>query len=378
MKRYLKQLFFAFTAVLALAGCEKDKSLDHTKVSEVAAIFSPEDNQFIQLQQSASASTVFEWEQARAEDGGLVMYEVLFDKEGGDFSQPVYSLVSDNGGIMNKATILHSVLNNITSLAGIASQSTGKLQWTVVSSKGINAVQSSQVRTLEVKTLAGFAVKPVELYLTGDATEGGTDLSQAVPAKQIANGVFEVYTSLKNGSYQMVDKTSGTPTTYSLDGDKLVAGGTTAVSGDAKVYRMVLDFNSGAATVTEIKSIDLWFAPDNTTKFSIPYSGLGKFVAENVKVDFKQESWGRDERYKFRMTVNSGGEDTYEWYGSSNGDNQRPTTGTAPAFWYLFLLQNSDQWNNCYKFQTEADGAALDITVDFSATEHYTHVVDIR
>ncbi|GAO44644.1 SusE domain-containing protein [Flavihumibacter petaseus] len=378
MKRFLKQLLFAATGILALAGCEKDKNLDHTKVSEVTNIFSPEDNQFIQLQQSASASAVFEWEQARAEDGGLVMYEVAFDKEGGDFSNPVYKMVSDNGGVINKATILHSVLNNIASMAGIQSNSNGKLKWTVISSKGINAVTSSQVRTIEVKTLAGFAVKPVELYLTGSATEGGENLAQAVPAKQTANGVFEVYTSLKAGTWNLADKTSGTPTTYSLDGDKIVAGGTATVTGDTKVYRMVLDFNSGAATITEIKAIELWFAPDNTTKFAIPYSGLGKFVAENVKIDFKQESWGRDERYKFRMKVNNGGDDTYEWYGSSNGDNQRPTTGTSPAYWYLFMLPNSDQWNNCYKFQTEADGVPLNVTVDFSATEHYTHVVQIR
>ncbi|WP_315815671.1 SusE domain-containing protein [Paraflavitalea speifideaquila] len=72
-------------ALLGSLGCNKDKNMDHTAVTAVKHIFTPEDNRFVKLQPATSASVVFEWEQAKAEDGGLVMYEIAFDKEGAIF-----------------------------------------------------------------------------------------------------------------------------------------------------------------------------------------------------------------------------------------------------------------------------------------------------
>ncbi len=65
------------------------------------------------------------------------MYEIAFDKEAGDFSKPVYKMVTDNGGVYNKATVTHKTLNLVANLAGIPSLGTGsKLKWTIYSSKG--------------------------------------------------------------------------------------------------------------------------------------------------------------------------------------------------------------------------------------------------
>jgi hypothetical protein len=378
MNRLFNQLLLLFTASIALFACSKDKSLDHTKVSQVAILFTPEENRFVKLQPTTSSSVVFEWEQARAEDGGLVMYEVVFDKEGGDFSQPVYKMLSDNGGVFNKATVSHKTLNSIANLAGIASLETGKLKWTIVSSKGINAVQSTVSRLIEVERPAGFATIPADVYLTGDASEGGTDVNNALQLKQVSNGIFEIYTSLKAGTYQFIDRKTGDAAKFYVDGTALKESGSTTVTGDTKVYRVLLDFNNAAATYTQIKEVSLWFAPDNTTKFNLPYAGHGAFKAENVKVDFKQEGWGRDERYKFRMQVSDGTTDSYEWYGSSNADNQRPTDATPASFYFLHRIQNNDQWNYCYKFKTEADGANIDVIVDFSTDKEYTHQVVIK
>jgi hypothetical protein len=65
----------------------------------------PEDGKYIKIPSGASGSVSFEWEQARAEDNGLVLYEVAFDKEGGDFSKPLYSVPSDGNGLYNKLTL---------------------------------------------------------------------------------------------------------------------------------------------------------------------------------------------------------------------------------------------------------------------------------
>ncbi len=367
--------FFLAGAVLVLASCEKDKKLDHTAVTAVENFFIPEDNKFVKLLPTTSASVEFEWEQAKAEDNGVVLYEIAFIREGGDFKTPVYKMVSDNSGLFNKATVSHRILNTIAGLAGIESLETGKLQWTVFSSRSINTIQSPLVRTIEVERPAGFAEIPTDLYITGDATEGGTELANAIRFKQVSNGVFETYTSLKAGEYQLVDGTTGTPVSYSIDGNVIRLGGSTTVTGDTKVYRINLDFNNIAVDFTEIKKVELWFAPDNSTKFELPYAGNSRFKAENVTIDFKQESWGRDERYKFKYTVNDGGDDTEEWWGSSNNDNSRPDNNTPESFWHMFPISNNDQWNHCFKFRTEVDGAQSDIIITMEADAPFTHEV---
>jgi hypothetical protein len=50
---------------------------------------------------------------------------------------------SDGNGLYNKLTISFKDLNKIADLAGIQPQETGKLKWTVMSSKGINVQKST-------------------------------------------------------------------------------------------------------------------------------------------------------------------------------------------------------------------------------------------
>lgn len=378
MKKFISQCISLGLVLLALIGCDKDKNLDHTGVTAVKHIFTPEDNRFVKLQPATSASVVFEWEQAKAEDGGLVMYEIAFDKEGGDFSNPVYKMVTDNGGVYNKATVTHKTLNMVANLAGIPSLGTGKLKWTVYSSKGINEVKAAASRIIEVQRPAGFATVPADVFLTGTATEAGADLANATQLKQVSNGVFEIYTSLKAGTYQFADRKAGTPVNYSISGGDLKEGGTTTVTGATKVYRLSLDFNNASVTMTEIKEVGLWFAPDNAIWFTLNYTANGVWKAENQSIVFKQEGWGRDERYKFRFKVSDGTTDSFEWMGSSNADNQRPTSASPASYWFLLKIASNDQWNYCYKFQTEADNKNCDVLVSFPTGSAYTHQVVIK
>ncbi len=364
--------------MLFLTSCEDDKELDHTQVTEVSNLFTPENNTFIKLE-PASGSAVFEWAQAKAEDNGIVFYEVVFDKEAGDFSDPIYSIKSDGNGIGNTLTMSYSSLNQIAKMAGIASQSKGKIKWTVFSSKGINVKKSTVFHLLELERPAGFAEIPSALYITGSASEGGETLSEAIPFKQTQSGVFEIYTSLKAGIYKFASGNSGTPITYSINNGRMVEGGTTTVTGDTKVYRIRLNLNNASAEFTEIKSLGLWFSADNKIWYDLPYAGKGTWEIKNAPVEFKQEGWGRDERYKFRFTVvNAAGEESQEWYGSQNSDNSRPNSNTALSYWYMFPV-NSSQYDYSFKFNESADRKNADIKVDFSATaDQYTHSVTVK
>lgn len=365
-------------AVLA-GGCKKDENELNTNIQPVDKLTAPLNNKFTKLQPATSASVLFEWDQARAEDGSLVLYEVAFDKESGDFSNPIAKIPSDGGGVQNKLNLSHKDLNSLAGKAGIPALGTGKLKWTVLASKGFNIQPAKEARTIEVERPNGFAEIPVDVFLTGDATEVGADLSKALKLKSVTAGVFEIYTSLKDGKYKFTDRNTGTPTVYSLDNGLIREGGESTQAGGTKVYRLRLDFNNAAVTVTEITGIGLWFAPDDKIMYELTYAGNSTWSFTDKVITFKQESWGRDERYKFRLNVKSAaGVDGQEWVGSSNADNNRPTSTTPAAFWELRPITNNDRWNFCYKFKTEVDTRPCDVFVYFKADKAYTHEVIVK
>ncbi len=358
-------------------GCKKDKELGNTNVSEVTNFYGPTNNKYIKLDPLAGTQT-FEWEQARAEDGGLVLYEVVFDKETGDFSQPLFSLSSDEKGMKNKLTISDADLNKIANMAGIKSLATGKLKWTVWASKGINVKKSATSRLIEVERPAGFAEIPTELYLTGSATEAGTDLSRSLKFKKLIASSYEIYTSLKAGTYHFAAGTNASAKTYTNNGSTLVEGGDITVTGSTKVYRILVEFEKTNTTFTEITSLGLWFSPENKVLHVLNYAGNGVWTATNALIVFRQETWGRDERYKFRMSVkDAAGTASNEWFGSINRDNSRPDANTAASYFNLTKV-DANQYDNSFKFNSGADNKNVDITVNFNATTTYNHTITVK
>ena len=378
MKKFSHPLLLFVALLGLLAGCKKDeKALDDT-ITPVSNYISPADNSFFRLDPPSNAAVTFEWSQARAADGTLVLYEVLFDKDGGDFSKPVYSTVSGTNGLETKLTLSHGDLNKIANLAGIASQSQGKLKWMVNASKGLNVLPAAAARTMTVERPAGFSVIPGNLYLMGSGTEGGATLGQALPFKRVSSGVFELYTKLGPGYVKMVDQTTGTPTEYYINGTKLLQGANaTSPATTPAVYRVTLDFNNGSSVLTEIQSVGLWVAAQNKVTVTLPYVGKGLWEIDNTPIEFFQFDWGRDERYKFVFTEkNAAGTVTARQYGSTNTDNQPPTATTAAAY-YNIVPVGTDQWNNSYKFPGTADRKSVDILVMMQPTA-YTHQVKVR
>jgi len=373
MKRSYSQLILASMVIITMiAGCKKNE-LKHTQVTPVNNLYAPENNAYFNL--GVKNTATFEWEAAKAEDNGVVLYDVLFDKEDGDFSNPVYIIPSDGNGLQRTLNIPFSDLNRIAEMAGIGPEGIAKLKWTVVSSKGINVQNPIVSRLIEIERPAGFPT-PAELYISGSATEGGDDLSKAIMLKQVTSSAFEIYTSLKAGEYFFAEKNSGTPVTYFIDGNKLKSNGKTQVSGAEKVYRIKVDFKDATTDIIEIESVGLWFAPDDKFLFEIPYLANGVWEKKDANIVFKQESWGRDERYKFRFkTKDSEGSSTDIWYGSVNNDNQRPTSTTPASFWYMTLV-TSDRWNNSFKFDEAVDNATSTVRVIFNGSvPEYTHSV---
>ncbi len=376
MKRYI---FFGL--VLCSIACKRtyNYGLDQT-VSPVATLFAPQDSFYIQLVPATGAPVTFEWAAATAQDGSLVQYVVAFDTAGDPgFQHPVFELASDGVGVQNQATVTQSQLNQIAYLAGIPSLGTGNIYWAVYSTKGLNMVKSAQTRMITVNRPAGFAVIPASLYLTGSATEGGSNLDSALPFKQTTAGVFELYTSLKSGgTYQFVDRISGTPTTYYLTtSGALSQTGSVTYSDTSAQVRFNLDFNNVVGSVTVIRSIDVWYSDFDTIKYHLSYAGNSIWQDLNQLIQAPQESWGLEDRYKFQFTVNygSGTPDGYEFYGSTNSNNNEPTTGTQASYFYLVPV-TSDQWDYTFKFDLPTENQLQNnITVYLQAPNPYTHTV---
>src|SRR5690606_21644201 len=213
---------------------------------------------------------------------------MVFSLEGGDFSNPLYLLPSDGRGLQRQLTLPFSELNKIAQMAGIQPEGTGKLQWSVQSSKGINVQPLMEIRTIEVVRPAGFPA-PDELFLTGSATEGGDELSDAILMKKTGTNTFEAYTSLRNGAYHFASRNSGEPDTYYIDGEKFRADGETDYTGDEKVVRIRVDFSNGTTEITEIDKVELWFAPGGVFLTELGYTSMGTWSVQDFPIVFRQE-----------------------------------------------------------------------------------------
>ena len=360
--------------LLTFLGCDDDEEFTLAEVSEVADLYAPEDNRYFNL--GAQGSAVFEWQAAKAADNGVVLYDVVFDREGGDFSDPLYVIASDGRGFESQLTLSFTQLNQIATLAGIEAESSGKLIWSVWSSKGLNVKQSPAFRTIEVERPGGFPT-PDELFLFGSATEAGTDVNSALPFVKTGATTYEIYTSLQAGTYQFVTRRADNGELFYIDGDKLRANGETTVEGEEQVYRIRLDFSDGSVTMSTVDKVEIWFPPRGEYLFELDYAGNGTWEAAEEYIEFNQESWGRDERYKFKFTVTTDGETREEWYGSTNADNQRPDGNTGEEFWYVVPVTD-DYWANSFKFPTEADLANIRMQIFFNAdVPEYTHLITV-
>jgi len=378
-KIFSKLMFFASLAVI-FAGCDNNMGDTDTRLAASNGIIEPADRTAIVLETSASASTYFEWEYANPDEAGTEVYQIAFDTESGDFSKPIYMLYSDNNGLKNCATISHQTLNDIAAKAGISSSATGTIKWTVFAAKGMNSVKSSVENRLTITRLAGFDVVPIDVFVTGEGSEGGSDLASAQRMKATANGEFEVYTQLKAGqSFYFADSNSGTPTTYSTSNGLILEGGSSMVETDG-VYRITLNFNTGACTYDLVTSIGFYFCPTDEILFDLDYMGGGVFQAKGT-VTFKEESWGLDQRYKFRMNMKSDGgageETTYEWGTVDASIDNAPTASSPEDYYYVQLLSNLTQWDNKWKLMDQFNGVEATYTLYLTADGEYTHSVTL-
>lgn len=368
----MKYSFFPtllLAAALCPVSCTLDKEYRPGDVYPVSSLISPEDDTYIRLQSGSDASTTFEWSPAFAQDGMSPQYEVAF--YGSPDGEIVYRV---DAGFNTSVSIAHKELNKAASAAGIPTGEDGSMYWAVVASRGISeSAVTVTPRKLEVTRLLGFETIPAEVYITGEGSETGTDLSAAYKAiKSTEEGMFTFYHQLKAGQgFTFVDSKEADHTVYTIvNGILDDKSSTPATVSEDGIYKITLDFNVRGVTIEPITNVLYNFADDHTR--NMDYIGNGTWKLTDYTVQFLDKGYEED-RYHFRATI--GGTEMVWGYEAS--DSSRPGTLTGSYFYVYEYVWDGNRWAYPYKFMTDLNGATVDITVYMNGdVDHTTHIID--
>lgn len=400
MKTILNKILILLAVSLMIVSCTEDMKYKDARVTPVETLYEPSEGLTIKLSSADGASSYFSWEPARTQDNGPATYEVVFDEVGGDFSEPLYVVPSDNNGSLAGASVSHIILNLVGEFAGADIGEEASVIWTVRSSRGLNTAISSEYRTLNFIRLFSIP-SPDAVYITGAATEGGTDLAEALPFKRIDNGVFEIYTKLTAGqSYKFVDQkeVSSTLRTFYFDTDPLTEtplresydGTGETVATQTGIYRIKLTFTASSISFVEIQSVWWFHCETEVEQLEIPYLGKGIWKGSGT-ITLPRRGWGVEERYTFRVHTGDGTEVWGTLFGTDSGP-----ANDAPADSEYFHIKvhpvnpgdaAADKWKLAQKFKDIAiangavnPGDTGDVGVTFElfmqGDKPYTHSID--
>jgi hypothetical protein len=295
----------------------------------------------------SSAKETFAWSGGKADDGSYVAYEIVFDKQDGDFSNPIYKQGSDGRG-KSRVTITHAQLNVIARDAGVGPLGTANLKWTIKASKGGISHLVPIDKAISVTRFDGVSEIPETLFLYGSATENSG--AGGFAFRKSADGVFVIYTKLSNGFISFQNSTAVDADKYYFESRtnqiKEGEGGTTVTDSDNAV-RIIIDFNSNILLIDEVTGIRMiWMdshlsvgqseTNDVTDDFS--YLGNGEFVLPNrqLTVEHRHPAWPTGQTStddKYFMIANVGGTD-YHWR-RAGSNTVRPDESTSPSYFQI-------------------------------------------
>lgn len=164
----------------------------------VKTLLAPGDGARLEL--ASMPEVLFEWGSASSKDGLPIRYELLFDRETGDFSQPLHSVASDNEGAATRVTLTKQELDYAAKKAGALSEEEVTLKWAVRSHEGATASLSSVTRTVAIVRLFEQPDTPV-MSLLSPANEARVELAS------VQGIVFE---------WEEAISAEGAPITYEL------------------------------------------------------------------------------------------------------------------------------------------------------------------
>lgn len=353
----MKKALTFLAAALALAGCQKKYELDiEFKMPDELVSPSAE----IALDVTSSKTVTLAWNGGAAADGGIILYNVLFDKEGGNFSEPIETFASDLGA-SSELTLTHAQLNTLARKAGVKAGNIGSIIWTVTGSKGGVTKTMEDFAVIRFQRGEGIDNIPEQLFVNGAAcTEKGQQF------RKISDGLFVIYTKLTAGKLQFTSAKDGGSKFYADATGKLAEGDVytdaEAVDGAA---RITVNFNTLSVTTDKIGEIYVENRWDQINMAELSYVGNGRFEGVG-EILFSANG---DERYSFHVMVN----DEEKRWGSNKGNDGTAPDGTE-AFWDIYE-QNWDAWNNLWKFVKADKDKSATFVIETNKDNRWFHSV---
>lgn len=370
----MKKILLICSVLLTMVACQEDYDLN-VGFSVPTELNSPV---AIQLDVTSSVPVVLSWSGVGAADGGIVLYEVLFDKADGDFSAPLATMKSDQGA-MPTLTVTQAALNTLARNAGIYPEETGTIKWTVNASKGGVVKRAEKEASITLTRGEGIDNIPSELYLYGTATENAGQ--GGLPFRCVEEGVFQIYTKLSAGKISFKSGITADAFGYYIDdSSKLREGeGEITVGASNEVVRLTVNFNTMGMTTDNIGSSVrcIWGASYGDIAI-LNYAGNGKFVGEGdirfldpSKPESNPPSWlgWVEERYYFIAKVN--GSDMC-WGRHDDVSVERPVGGEPASFYALYEYAWS-QWDHLWKMKGDLDSKHATITIHTNANGLMIH-----
>ncbi|HEX5170827.1 MAG TPA: SusE domain-containing protein [Cyclobacteriaceae bacterium] len=296
MKEILKKTYLLLFVLTLVWSCEEEDNLEPLGNWELSApvLGSPTGDVDLVLDENNPESvTKFDWEAAVASNRFGVAYTFVLVPQGSDdFENPLLQITPGNGG---KNLFVEPTADQIDYALWAACYAPGSkvnLEWAVIA------------RAIEKKTFASRAAsftrfaterKPSTLFITGDATEAGEDITNAMAmrARKDADGnptyIFDTYTTLSNtGSFQFRDQANLQSRSYGGDAGALEGCGPGIASGETAQYRIKADLNDDSY---ELLKIEKWSLVGDAVEggwggdVPLTYKGNGVWEA---KIEFYQ------------------------------------------------------------------------------------------
>ena len=368
----MKKIIATFSALLAVAtACQKHYELN-TSFTMPTSLSSPSS---VVLDVTSTATVELSWTGGGAAAGGIVLYEVLFDRAGGNFSEPLTVMPSDLGAGQT-LTLSHATLNTIARKAGVAPNQSGSFIWTVRGSRGGVSKVFDGYETLNVTRGEGIDNMPERLYVAGSAAkEAGQEF------RVVEEGLYSIVTRLGAGSLRFTSEKGGGLVFHASAAGKLVEG-----EGDYTVQeapatglaRITVNFNTLSLKVESVEA-QLHAAWEATgVDFAVlEYEGNGVFSGEGEAVFYGPgrdgtPSWCSwvEERYSFLVEIDG----VQKRWGSSFGGNSFTPDGTE-SFYYIYEFDKAD-WDALWKMDHALDLKNVRVTVWTNKDNHFTHMVE--
>jgi hypothetical protein len=286
----MKKLYIYLSAMILSAAwsCSEKDNMDPVGNWEISLpiISAPANNIFITLDESTPESvTRFEWQPAVTTNKFLVQYEVVLLTSGStDYEHPILSLTPANNGREYFVAPTAEEIDYALWAACYPAGAEVSLQWTVIA----KAIEKTRVATQDIK-FKRFATEyiPSTLFLTGGATEAGTDLSKAIAmrAQKDADGKtigkFDVYTHLTEGSSYFFRDQANELSRKIGGADGALTCGSTIVAPTSGEYRITADLVNNKY---ELLKIDRWSLVGDAVEGGwggdVPLTYVGKGVWE--------------------------------------------------------------------------------------------------